>query len=495
MGRAAVTIVGLLAIGGCGASGGAHGSAGLGGRGGTGEGTSGVGGGAGAGGTDASGSAGATAGAAGSAAGGAGGTGGAAGSATGGAGAAGASGCTFTVDASLSTAISTVGIVTFTTDATNMTAAEIRFGLASGGPTMTAPVDLAQPGHRTLLLGMKVSSTYSLRIVATTGAGTCTSADYTLTTGAAPSVVRLQAPMIDDPARHAHGFIVVSPLGGTSFIIDADGTPVWWTPVPRPEASRALISWDGRDVYLVPMNPGVVFRISMDGSDVDRNVSGLATANHDLTAIPGGVATILSTPRADGTVLNSIVERATDGTITMVVADLATLGPSSHTNSIHYYPWDDSYTIGDSVAASFVKITRKGELIWQFGGTNTIHPSALFQGVSPWNVNHGHHLLADGTFAFMNNGNGGAMPTARVFKLDTATMTATSVLAYQPSGENSMFLGDVQHLPNGNFLVTFRESGHIHEIDPSGQRIAQFVFGTTLGYSEFRESLYGPPSY
>ena len=107
--------------------------------------------------------------------------------------------CTITATSTMGT-IPTVGIVTFTTSATSPTAAEIRFGLASTGPTMTAPVDLTKAMYRTLLLGMKGSSSYVYRIVVTSSAGTCTSQDYTFMTGAVPSSV--PKPTVDDPERH-----------------------------------------------------------------------------------------------------------------------------------------------------------------------------------------------------------------------------------------------------------------------------------------------------
>jgi len=95
----------------------------------------------------------------------------------------------------------------------------------------------------------------------------------------------------------------------------------------------------------------------------------------------------------------------------------------------------------------------------------------------------------------MNNETTMSMPIVRVFKLDTTALTATSLFAYQAADARSMFLGDVQHLPNGDFLVTYMQSGQIREIDPSGKIVAQFTVGSTLGYSQFRASLYGPPPY
>jgi len=340
---------------------------------------------------------------------------------------------------------------------------------------------------------MKPSSAYVFRIVATSAAGTCTSADTMLMTGPVPAGIARAVPTVIDAARHARGFIVISSVGGLSFIADADGATVWWSPNSAIQATRALMSWDGRDMYFVGMSPGNVRRVSMDGLSVDSIVSGLARAHHDLTAIPTGIAALLELPASATSTVNALVERSPDGTLTTVVANLATLSPSLHPNSIHYHLWDDSYTIGDGQANSYVKITRKGALVWQFGGSNPSDPSKLFQGVASWQVNHGHHLLPDGTFAFMNNGTLMNEATARVFKLDTTTMTATSLLSYRTTDMRSMFLGDVQCLPNGNFLVTYMESAQIREIDPSGQVVAQYAVGGTLGYSQFRTSLYGPP--
>jgi hypothetical protein len=105
-------------------------------------------------------------------------------------------------------------------------------------------------------------------------------------------------------------------------------------------------------------------------------------------------------------------------------------------------------------------------------------------------VNHGHQLLADGTFAFFNNGSNEGW----VYKLNTSSMTATKVLGYTASGAASQVLGDIQQLPNGNYLVTFSTSGQMHEISPTGTLVAKFTV-SSFGYAEFRESLYGQPPY
>jgi len=498
---------GLLAVAACGSRGGsASGTAGtLGGAGaaGIGAGGSGTGGGAGAGGEGVGGAA--IAGAAGIGGGGAAGTAGATGTAgtTGTAGAAGSGGagtCSFSVASSLSTDIPTVGIVTFSTTLVNISSARIEFGLAAGGPKLTAPVDPARPGYRTLLLGMKPSSTYAFKVIAETGAGqSCESSSSTLTTGAAPSALVPPKLTVMNAAARDRGFIITSNTGSPwyVFILDSDGAVVWWT-LFQGIPTRAHMSWDGQDMYIVAESAGGatqatagnLARISMDGTNSETHLSGLGGAHHDFTAIPNGVAAIMWNT-ADQDAHNSVVERSADGTITTVTADLADVYNSTtfHPNSIHYAPWDDSYTIGDRNPNLFVKITRKGQLVWQLGGSNPKDPSKFFQGGPAWLVNHGHHLLADGTFVFFNNGG----RAVRVLKLDTVNMTATSVLTY--SGVSGQILGDAQRLPNGNILATDSDAKHIDEVDASGHLVATFVGTQYLGYSEFRESLYGPPTY
>jgi hypothetical protein len=233
----------------------------------------------------------------------------------------------------------------------------------------------------------------------------------------------------------------------------------------------------------------------MDGLDAENDLSGIVSAHHDFTVIPGGIAMLVW--NAAGVTDSSLVERARDGTLTTVVPDFGALYDTSgsanrfHPNSIHYHAWDDSYTISDTYPRLYVKISRKGDLLWQLGGSNPKDPGKHIP-VTWTGENHGHHMLADGTFLFFNN-----LWTTRVFKLDETTMTATPGLVYVPNPTIATgALGDVQRLPNGNILVTYSVVGIIHEIDPSGQLVATYrVDGGQFGYTEFRETLYGPPPY
>jgi len=359
---------------------------------------------------------------------------------------------------------------------------------------------VTQTGYKTLLLGMKPSTSYVYRIVAKSRAGSCTSADTTIMTGALTS-----APMptatISNAAAHDKGFIVTSSglKGTSSYIIDPDGVVVWSAPSGVPQTpSRVHMSWDALKMYEMALNVGntnagkIVIQ-PLDGS-ASTSLSGVVTSHHDLAAIPGGLTTSLwNSPVTDAPC--SLVEFTEGGAKTTVIADMGTVYNSTtfHTNSIHYYPSDNSYTIGDRNPNLYVKVTRAGSLVWQFGGTNPKDASKFFSGVTTWQVNHGHHLGADGSFVFFNN-NANEMWE---YKLNTSNMSAAQVMHYTASGAMSNVLGDAQILPNGNILVTFSTGGQIHEISPSGTLVMKITApsGSQFGYSEFRESLYGPPPY
>jgi hypothetical protein len=78
------------------------------------------------------------------------------------------------------------------------------------------------------------------------------------------------------------------------------------------------------------------------------------------------------------------------------------------------------------------------------------------------------------------------------FKLDTSgTVSAKSVKDFTSDDLFSAFLGDVQRLPNGNTLITYSTAATVIEVDASWSTV-QTLTGI-WGYSDWRETLYGPP--
>jgi len=414
--------------------------------------------------------------------------------------------CGFAIAHATSDAIGTVEIVTFSVDLPELTEAHVDFGPAGAAPTMRAPVDLHEPSHRTLLLGMKGAKPYRFRVVATGGGTTCTSNDRTFTTGAVPAdvpkVMRTTA-----TAGASQGFVVTSggldigsSLPPAVIVFDTDGDVVWWSPSP-PSTTRAHMSWDGKTMWMLALNlsdaGGAMWSASMDGLAFRDDVPGFAHAHHDFAVLPDGSLAAMVWNAGHGEERpNALVEVSPDGTTTTVVPDLVALyqSESFHPNALHYLPDDDSYTLSDVDVSAFVKVKRTGALAWQLGGANPQGRSFTLVGLEPWAGNHGHHLTPDGHFLFFTNGPP-AKPMSAVIELalDETGQTATKTWQYQ-NGMNSSILGDAQRLPNGNVLVTFSHVGLMQEITPSGTVVQEFKsLILSFGYADFRPSLYGPP--
>jgi hypothetical protein len=417
--------------------------------------------------------------------------------------------CTFDVQHAPSRAIGTVQIVTWTVALANLAEARIEFGPSGATPAMTAPVDLADPDHRTLLLGLKGQKPYTFRIVARAAATSCTSADFSFTTGAVPSTApRIVKTMPGTGA--AKGFIVTTTgvdnfarSGGQpdAYIFDTDGDVVWWSSTALAGGpngiSRAHMSWDAKAIWIQTTSNAKIVRISMDGLTTTDYSNVIKGAHHDFAVLPdGGIATMVAPLGGVGT--HSIVELKEDGTVTPVVPDLATLFQANvSTNALHYYPADDTYTLSNhgTNANLFVKFRRNGQLVWQLGGANPLGKSFTLVGLSQWVNNHGHHLTPDGRFLFFNNNGAGgtttAIPRAVELQLDETAGTATKTWEYSFS-MSATALGDAERLPNGNALLTNGFVGEMQEVDRSGTVVQTFT-NTTFGFVDFRTSLYGPP--
>lgn len=429
-------------------------------------------------------------------AGGAGATGGASGgAASGGSGGSGGGTpdiCTFEISDTLSADIPTVGVIDWSTDLAGMTEARIEFSLddpeedelnaGSGGP-------ISASESRALLLGLKAGRSYTYRIVATAGETVCVSSNRSFTAGTAPAPPVITRVAGAGAASRSAGFIVTCSYSGTSaMIIDTDGDVVWWTDVPF-TCSRAHMDWDGEYLWMLKANPtfddlGEVRRVRMDGSGAET-ITGLAGSHHDFAVLPGGTTAFLVWAD-EGTLSSDLVERSAEGTLrTVARLDGATLGTSNnldfHANALRYYLGDDSYTVSDLGAQGIFELNRQGQRLWR-------SPMSL-PGV------HGHQLLANGNLLYFEAHNGNSTPLfdpSPVHEYSFSGDTETLVWSYLDEGR-SVTLGDVQRLPNGNTLVTYSTDGSIHEITPAKALVQSLEDAGQLGYSTFRETLYGPP--
>ena len=137
-----------------------------------------------------------------------------------------------------------------------------------------------------------------------------------------------------------------------------------------------------------------------------------------------------------------------------------------------------------------MKLSRSGQLIWQFGGSMPKDQTKFFTGVPTWSVNHGHQLLSDGTFLFFNNGSNEGWG----YTLNTTNMTATKILGYTASGAPATSSATSSACRTATTSSPSRPPDKSTRSAPTGTLVAKFT-SPSFGYSEFRESLYGAPPY
>lgn len=416
--------------------------------------------------------------------------------------------CTIELTAGLSDVIGSVGIVSFTTDLGPVDAGQIEFG-ETEDYGLVAPLDLEAPGYRTLLLGMAAQTVYHFRVVIQSGSDVCVSDDAQLLTGPVPAEIGLPhlSPPIADAA--APGFLVTSSQTGGGagapsgyvVIFDQRGRPVWWVRTPITGVTRARMSWDGKYMYARDGNPagnnmGQVVRVSMDG--LEQEALSVPYSHHDLSVTPDNGVLFFTSDGSEN--CDYVTKRAEDGTLTPLYDVRQAFGDAfdgsnpdpCHCNSIHYHEADDSITFSCLNQNAYVKLTQAGELVWVLGGSNG---QSQFSGDgAEWTRQHGHDLVAEDRLLFFNNGagmtNGNSL--AIEVELDFETMTATRVWSYD-GDDSSQTLGDVQRLPNGNTLVSYCNSGTLHEVAADGTLVQVWTFPGGVGYVDHRASLYGPP--
>ncbi len=408
----------------------------------------------------------------------------------------------FVVDASISTAIGSVGIIEWSLESVTPESATIEFGVDENYG-MQAPVDLSEAGYRTLLLGMKPSTEYHFKIVVEAGGDTTESCDCTLTTGPAPNGIPTHTVSTSDASAKEGGFTLSTIfMECDTFILDDDGDYVWWYMPNMQQCCGVRMSYDGKYMLIRNTNvggpggggstpsDGEIVKVSMDG--LESETISLPNSHHDFTVLPDDTIAFIE---YDGVDCDDIVERSSSGSLTTIFHLSDHITPASmagsdgcHSNAIHYWPEDDTYTVSVLNTNQFVKFTRSGQLVWILGG-----PENDFSGNVSWDKQHGHHMY-DGKLLFFNNGDMGQSATARVFSLDESNFTATQDWSYS-SGNSSQTMGDTQHLDGGNTLVTFSNDGVIHEVDSSGNLVESISFslGGGLGYAMRRPTLYGPP--
>jgi hypothetical protein len=410
--------------------------------------------------------------------------------------------CTVTADAELSSAIPTVGIVTFTTDLAGVDQARIEFGLDTTYG-MTAPVDLDEPAYRTLLLGMKQERDYHYRIVVGSGDTECASEDFTITTGDLPGNLPPIEVINHQPEALAGGFLMTGQyqaMGGAAspaYIIDADGDYVWAITVGN-FVTGVRQSYDGKYMWIngtdnTAGGAASVHRVTMDGLANEDLSEEFGQQDHSITVLPDETVIFYGHDRVD---CANIRQRLADGTVEDItnIRDAHGAEGNCHVNAVEYSPFDETLIFSDDNHDNYTKITRDGVPVWVLGGTTSDFTGDGAQ----WSRQHGVDVLAVDRLVYFNNGAMGSATGSIAIELllDLEAMTATRVWTYAPDPPiSNEQLGDVQRLDNGNTVVAFSVQGVVHEVDAEGNLLQEMIWplGGAFGYIVKRQSLYGPP--
>ena len=417
-----------------------------------------------------------------------------------------ATSCQFTVSKNeVSAQIPTVGVVEWSLAGDPPSSAKIVYTLKNAAASLLnlggeAPVPLGNANYRTLLLGLKQSQNYAFHIEASRDGSTCVSPDYALpTTGSLPNAPNVTV-NVAQPEQREPGFIVTSSgtfVPDSAFIIDADGEIVWFFPGPV-DTARAQMDYEGNNMWMIALNVlnegGEMRYVSMDGAESSLNVPGLEDAHHDFTVMPGGkvAALVWSVPGDD--VPSDLVIRSPDGQVTtpFAIGSNLYLSDTFHANAVHYLPSADSFTVADRNPNVVVDVSSAGVPEWQLGGVCDNAPTGNHCSPQSWQVNHGHHLLDDGTLLLFNNTETDGVAHVLEYQLSNTpgALSATLIRDYAGTAASAT-LGDVQRLPGGNTLVTYSNGGVIVELDPSWNAVQTLT--VRVGYANWRPTLYGPP--
>jgi hypothetical protein len=429
--------------------------------------------------------------------------------------------CSISAEGVTSSAIATVGIVTFTVSgASSLDSAEIKFGLDTSYG-LTAPVDVTtkDADYRTLLLGMKESKTYHYQVIGKSGSKTCTSPDYTIEVGGCPTSIRRPtvAPADVDKSKLDGGFMVMEGYKSAlpddyAYILDGDGDLVWcYKEAGFGDLMATRMSWDGKYMWMVHGNTPEVAahmgRVSMDGIDFDDHSSEFTGLNHDALVLPNDEG-LVYVAYSSSSGCDDIKEWKPDGSSRTIINAGAVFSNESacHGNAVKYDKSDDTIIASDDSNSAYYKIDRQGNVKWVLNGGNYNDFDKSGGGATGWTGQHNLHILgteADGLYhiLFFNNGTSatkaeGTHAIVREIALDLKAMTTKEVWTYDSDPDiSNPILGDVQRLDNGNTLVVYSLVGKAQEVDADHNVLQQFTWtGTSsgIGYVTKRKTLYGP---
>lgn len=163
----------------------------------------------------------------------------------------------------------------------------------------------------------------------------------------------------------------------------------------------------------------------------------------------------------------------------------------THFNTCQYIPETDQIVLNSrNFSETYIIDKKTGEMVFRWG-----NPSAYGQGERPSWYDNGdqqifgsHHAapVGKGIISIFDNGSERAEgQRSRVLEVDTKT--GQIVWEYTASSTNNFFSfrqGGAQKLPNGNYMVTSTQHGHLFEVTRDKEVVWEFVSPILDGVSK-----------
>jgi hypothetical protein len=413
------------------------------------------------------------------------------------------------VSAAISSSISTVAQVTWTTASPSI--GYVEYGVAA--LDQRTPLEAQETTEHSLpLLGLVADTVYNYRVVTWNGDDAGASPTLTFRTGDLP----VGMPRLTLTGEGHDQFTLVPILGNNTavLILDPRGQIVWYHSDDRElDFYRARLSVDGKSVLYNaasvsgdPADNSELVRVALDGSSTSSIPVPLLA--HDFVEhADGTLGTIVVKyddavdPPLRG---DSIVEIDPSGAQRTVWDSWRCFDPAEEpgddiehgwtfANALDYDPAEQAYYIGMRNFSSIAKVDRaSGECLWVFGLTASTIDFA--PGASRFLHQHQFQVRDSRILVFDNEGSIDDYSRVLEFELDLENRIATQVWSYvSDPGVSTFVLGEPTRMANGDTFINWSAAGQMERVTADGRSSWKLNSGAgfAFGFSTLAETLYG----
>jgi hypothetical protein len=388
---------------------------------------------------------------------------------------------------------------------------------ASNGSAEATPFHAAQSGLDSILvLGLRPTTLYQIRIEAVTSGRSETSAATAIRTSALPDDIAglsLRA-LTGRPTRPYAATGIFTGTAGYAVIFDSTGTVVWYrsfasTGLPVSDVAMqpngnftayigASHGWEPQNGYYVEITPrGDIMHTFdapggywADGHEMLLTGSGASARAHfltydlrdmDLSSYDGPASAMVAGHQVVRTDMEGNVEWSWNAWDHLAITDkIGEESPANLANTDYDHPnaitfdRDGNYVVSWRDLNQIIGIDSKtGAVLWKLGGTRGEY-RFVNDPKNGFSKQHYARILSNGNLLLFDNGFDGTPQESRAveYKLDHTAKTATMVWEYRHSPALfSRFVGNVNRLSNDNTWVGFGLVGEVTEVSHAGNVI------------------------